>query len=273
MANENSGASAAAWGQLGAQAAGGLFGWLGAKKQHKRNLELAQFQADANERYLQQQLEWDSPVNQMKRFKEAGLNPHLIYGSGTPGNQSQPLRYPDIKVADVQQIAPQAIQLGNQTALAMSQVQAVNAKTVKDSVQTGLYRLQGKVLERNPLLDEAGFKAIIDGLVSSADIKAAEAGLKDQDLRWRGTQITDMKRSGKDIALSPIGFQIMERQLDMLDQKFSLGTQDSRIKSQILQSKEFQNALLEVQKQWMTNADITPQHIYQFIQMLLMKML
>lgn len=259
--------------QAGMQAAGGLFGMLGAKKQHQRNLELARFQADANERYLQQQLEWDSPVNQMKRFEEAGLNPRLIYGSGTPGNQGQPLRYPDIKVADVQRIAPEAIQLGNQTALAMSQVQAVNAKTVKDTVQAGLYRLQARVLERNPLLDEAGFKATIDGLISVADIKSSDAAMKRQDLKWRGTNLVDQKRSTeRALEMSPLGFQLMERQLNLLDQKFGLGTQDAKIKAQILQSKEFQNALLEVQKEWMTNAEITPQHIYQFIQLLLMKM-
>lgn len=32
------------------------------------------------------QNEYNSPVEQMARFKAAGLNPHLIYGKGTPGN-------------------------------------------------------------------------------------------------------------------------------------------------------------------------------------------
>ena len=32
--------------------------------------------------------EYNSPKNQMKRFQEAGLNPHLIYGQGTAGNAS-----------------------------------------------------------------------------------------------------------------------------------------------------------------------------------------
>jgi len=252
----------------------GLFGWIGAKKQHKRNLELAQFQADANERYLQQQLEWDSPKNQMQRYKDAGLNPALIYGQGSPGNQGQPLRYPDIKVADIQRIAPEAIAMGNQTAMTMSQVQAINAKTIKDTVQTGVYRLQQEVLRHNPLLNETGFKAIIDGLVSSAEIKASEAGMKSQDLRWRGTQVPDSKRStDKGIGLSPIGFQMMERQLDILDQRFGLGKQDAQVKAQIVQSKEFQNAILEVQRDWLKDGNVTPQHIYQFIQMLLMKLL
>lgn len=32
------------------------------------------------------QNEYNSPANQMMRFKEAGLNPHLIYGQGSSGN-------------------------------------------------------------------------------------------------------------------------------------------------------------------------------------------
>jgi hypothetical protein len=31
---------------------------------------------------------YNSPANQMSRFKQAGLNPHLIYGRGSSGNQS-----------------------------------------------------------------------------------------------------------------------------------------------------------------------------------------
>ena len=32
--------------------------------------------------------EYNSPIMQMQRFKEAGLNPHLIYGQGNSGNAS-----------------------------------------------------------------------------------------------------------------------------------------------------------------------------------------
>lgn len=36
---------------------------------------------------------YNSPEMQMQRFKDAGLNPNLIYGQGTPGNQSSPVAY------------------------------------------------------------------------------------------------------------------------------------------------------------------------------------
>ena len=46
-------------------------------------------QADANEmnyKIHRENLEWNKPINQMKRFEEAGLNPNLIYTQGNAGN-------------------------------------------------------------------------------------------------------------------------------------------------------------------------------------------
>lgn len=37
--------------------------------------------------------EYNTPANQMARFKEAGLNPMLIYSQGTPGNSNSPAGY------------------------------------------------------------------------------------------------------------------------------------------------------------------------------------
>lgn len=36
---------------------------------------------------------YNSPEAQMQRFRAAGLNPHLIYGQGNPGNASSPPQY------------------------------------------------------------------------------------------------------------------------------------------------------------------------------------
>lgn len=40
-----------------------------------------------------QQNMYNSPQAQMQRYMEAGLNPHLIYGQGTPGNAVSPPQY------------------------------------------------------------------------------------------------------------------------------------------------------------------------------------
>lgn len=79
-------------------------GGIGVKRQYKYNKKLAAIQAAHNERYLQMQLDYNRPINQMARYKEAGLNPHLIYGDGSSsaGNQQSPISYPDIRPPDVQ---------------------------------------------------------------------------------------------------------------------------------------------------------------------------
>lgn len=51
--------------------------WIGANHQNK-----------LNEQAWMQQQEYNSPANQMARYKAAGLNPNLIYGQGTSGNAS-----------------------------------------------------------------------------------------------------------------------------------------------------------------------------------------
>lgn len=47
----------------------------------------------------QMQQDYNSPANQMKRFIDAGLNPNLIYGAGTPGNASSAPPTPDYSKA------------------------------------------------------------------------------------------------------------------------------------------------------------------------------
>ena len=48
--------------------------------------------AERNYQYWQLMNEYNTPANQMKRFGDAGLNPNLIYGQGTPGNASSPVQ-------------------------------------------------------------------------------------------------------------------------------------------------------------------------------------
>lgn len=229
-----------------------------ARRQAKENRRLAQFQADANQAALDKQLEYNSPRNQMLRYQEAGLNSNLIYGQGNPGNQSEALRYPDIRQADYQRVGADMASIFNQTAMAQSQVQANDARTRQIGVLTELNNLQKQVLEKNPLLNKEGFEAIISSLVSAAEIKASESGIKKLDLFFQ--QATKQGQAN-----------IVFEQVRLLEQRFDLGELDKKIKAEVLNSKEFQNAILEIQKRFMQDGTVTPQHIYQFIQLLLLK--
>lgn len=245
-------------------------GLLQQRAQGKENMRLAQFQAQANERYLDKQLEYNTPANQMKRFQDAGLNPNLIYGQGNPGNQSAPLTHPDVKPRDFSQMVNMA-QIANQSRMVDAQVQATNANTQKSVAQTELTKLQALVAQKNPLLNNSAYDAIISSLISTADIKSSESKVKGQHAKWMTQKVEETTQSG--YYKGELGMKKMDQELRILEQKFNLGNVDQKIKAEILNSKEFQNEILEVQKRFMTDGDITPQHILTFVQLLLMRLM
>lgn len=93
-------------GALIGAAGGALSGIIGGKQsrkniraQIKADRDLAQFAYDKDLEMWQRQNEYNSPSAQMQRLKDAGLNPHLVYGSGSvAGNTSgQMPKYQSVK--------------------------------------------------------------------------------------------------------------------------------------------------------------------------------
>lgn len=56
---------------------------------NQANRELAEYQYQKNLENWHMQNAYNTPEAQMKRFKDAGLNPNLIYGQGNAGNASE----------------------------------------------------------------------------------------------------------------------------------------------------------------------------------------
>lgn len=84
-----------------------FIGGLDMQNQQKWNEQQAQNQQQWNQQMQNQQWnqqvafwhmmnQYNSPQSQMARFKEAGLNPHLIYGQGNAGNAAS-IQTPDVK--------------------------------------------------------------------------------------------------------------------------------------------------------------------------------
>lgn len=246
---------------LGVLAAAGqsVAGNIGTKRQYKYGKKIAEFQNQLNKEYLDYYNQYNTPKAQMARFQEAGLNPHLIYGQGSSGNQSSPQQAADIPVPDFGFMSG-IIPLINQTAMTRSQVNATDAKTDQAYAVTALKRLEKQVLERNPLLNDATWLAISDGILATAELKRGEQRLQGVELEFQ--QATVALRAAK-----------IEREIELLEQRFELGTLDKSIKAEVLKSKDFQNAILEVQKKFLADAEIGPAQILQFFQLLLMKIL
>lgn len=78
-------------GSIIGSAISGAFGMAGERSRYDYETKLAAQQNQYNIDMWRMQNEYNSPAAQMQRFKEAGLNPNLIYGQGSNGNaQSAP---------------------------------------------------------------------------------------------------------------------------------------------------------------------------------------
>lgn len=242
-----------------ATAANVIGGNRGADKQYHTNKKLARLQHNQNMELLKYQLDYNSPASQMSRFKSAGLNPNLIYGQGSPGNMESAPRYPDIKPPDYQtplsNIGTQVTQLS----LGQAQAELVNQKVNESGIKQDLMRAQTNLTNANPHLNKQYVDAMVLNLESVAKLKEQEANFMTTTDHYKG--------------INTHGYQKMQLEIETLAQRFELNTADQKIKAQIIQSKDFQNAILKIQKDWISNGEITPQHIYQGIMMLLSKMM
>lgn len=216
-----------------------------------RELELMKYQNSFN-----------SPAAQMQRFRDAGLNPNLMYGQGTPGNMQAP-RVPQQGPARVPQISiPNVVNDFAQARLMQAQTELIETKTDESGVKQDLMKMQREVTAANPYLKPGYVDSIVSQMLSTARMKEQEATFKLD--HYTGT--------GKETG-TPMGIETMQKQYDLLLQKWRLGEKDMKVKAEIIQSKEFQNDLSEIQRNWMRDGEITPEVIKQFLFMFLQSLM
>jgi len=255
---------------------------IASKRQLKYQKELAQFQADINQRYLREQLAYNSPEQQMMRYKAAGINPNMVISQGNPGNQGAPLSYPEIQAPDVQYergIGTQAlnsildvVMKSRQAELLESQASLNNVKKDSETINQDLKKVQTEVAKANPYLNQSYVNAMVTQLQAVASMKKQEADFLLQETTANQKDRYFIEQEGGQYTTER-GWLKLSNQLRLLDQKFELGEKDQAVKAQIIQSKEFQNALQQIQVEWMQDGSITSQHIYQGIMLLLGKLI
>lgn len=137
----------------GAALAGGIVNATSQQNMNRKNRafsrEMYQRQKDDNLAFWAQQNTYNSPAEQMKRFKEAGLNPNLIYGQGNAGNAG-PIATPDAQAPNTR--APEwgsGIAAGGQAG-----VQAYFDTQIKSLTANNLQK-QGDVLTEDAKLRAA----------------------------------------------------------------------------------------------------------------------
>lgn len=247
----------AAAGQALAQAAVSAgSGMFGIKRQYKYNKKMAALQNKYNRQNAQWlydknleltkfQLDYDSPQKQMERFKAAGLNPNLIYGSGTPGNMGAPMKMdlppaasaqpPDVQGPIQAAFGPIMEQMAR-FKLMNSQANLTNSKIDESTVKQDLMRSQKALVDANPHLNKAYMDSFVSTMESVASMKKNELNFQPINQSWSITKIA------KDV--------------ELLSQRVGLNDADLAVKAEILKSKQFENALNDLKMKWIKDGEI-----------------
>lgn len=226
----------------------------GPRRQYKWNKRAAQDTYEMNRKIQEEQRAYDAPKAQMSRYLEAGLNPNMIYGGGSASaGGAFPFSYkvepPSARYPDVGQAYLQASQLSAQT-------DYTQARTSESYVNQALKEIQTDIAKTNPMLQPWVAEWVATSMSETARLKALESR------QWMSSQDGQRRYAQK-----------IEAEIDAMTQKLGLNTADLAIKNRILESKEFENAVKQIQAEWLKDGNMTPEHIRQGMMLILGKML
>lgn len=234
---------------------------------NQMNRDNALWTLEQNKKLQQEQRVYDSPASQMARYREAGLNPHLIYGNGSSAGGAFPNTAPQISPSRIDAPSasyPDVVGSFLSAGQTIAQTELTHAKETESLHRSALIGVQERIAETNPMLNSSVYISLTESMKAVADAKANEA-----KVNWMVREETSDGRWSR----YTIGERKIEQEVELQLQKLGLNTTDQKIKNQILESKAFENMIKEVQAKWLKDGDITPEHIYQGLMLFLQKMI
>lgn len=233
-----------------------------AEDSNRANRENQQWLLEQERMLQQEQREYDSPKAQMERYIAAGLNPHLIYGTGSSAGNAFPIHagnLPAYNVAPPSVGYPDPVGSFIGASNQYAQTQLTQARTSESWVNQALKDIQIDIAKTNPMLNPTVASWVSDSMEETARLKTMESR------SWMSNM------PGSD-AYMKITAKV-NSEVEAMTQRLGLNTADLAIKNRILESKEFENAVKQIQAQWLRDGDLTPEHIRQGLMLLLTKML
>jgi hypothetical protein len=192
-------AAAKGIGALGKGLIGGLGNIVGGLFGNRSRKREAQRQRDFSESMWNRQNAYNTPAMQMKRLKEAGLNPALMYGQGTTGNAEKALPYQQAQIESVGANFAQATAAGAQASIANSQAKLNNANAAYQGIAGAV-----KAKEFGLAKEIAGYT--MDNLTADTKLKglqavntAVDSTLKQSNINLNNEQIEQVKATTKKI--------------------------------------------------------------------------
>lgn len=228
------------------------------QEMNRGNMELAKYQFEQNLEMWNKQNAYNTPLAQMQRFKDAGLNPNLIFGQGSNGNASSAPEYkaPNLqaytgRTRDAQMLAQTSMlaldmqqkQLQNenleaqnaniqaQTANTIAQTQGTYASTANTMAQTEFFVATMPWREREQVAKTLGLEAD----ASVQQLAAAVAMSEDYGLIQQTKENLRLITNNADIAwenwkIANANGTLLQAQAKYADELASLGVKDATAK-------------------------------------------
>lgn len=239
-----------------------------AEDTNRMNRDNAIWALEENKKIQNEQRVYDSAEAQMARYKSAGLNPHLIYGSGASSSGGTfpistqgiaPSRI-DAPSAAYPDLAGSFLQAGQ----TMANTSLTQAKTEESYINQALKEIQTDIAKTNPMLNPGVYQSMIGSMSALADAKMKEAKAY-WSIRENTTESSFERYT--------LGEKKITQEIEAMAQKLGLNNADLKIRNQIFESKDYENAIRKIQAAWLTDGDISPEHIRQGLMLFLQQML
>lgn len=212
------------------------------------------------------QNQYNSPVQQMARLRDAGLNPNLVYGDGVTGNSSGGVR--SSSVNEMNQRAPEWAAVGQQMGNSIAQYQDIKLKEAQINnleADNTVKAQQAELLATDRLkriLDIDTGKFDLDMKNSLKDYQIQFADLQNRKL-LADTQVT-LDRNEREIAMTNVSvLKAAEEILSLRLQRLYTQAQTDQVRAQIRETEErirllkTDNQIREKDLEW-RRRDITP---------------
>lgn len=189
-----------------------------AKKTAQANFELSKYGYEQDKLAVTRQNQYNSPAAQMARYTEAGLNPNLIYGSGSASAGNQPsapkfdtprvdLRFSPFQIPEM---------LSQYQDYQMRQAQTDNVKAQTDNTRA---ETTNKLLQSN-VIDLTGKHREFD-LDTKSGLRPYDFMTKELATRQKGVELNksveQLKLLKQDQLIKMLETQAREKQLTSID--------------------------------------------------------
>jgi len=142
------------------------------EKQRTDNEAIWNKQNSYNESMWAMQNDYNSPQSQMKRLRESGLNPNLVYGTGTVANNAQAIRSSDTPNASPASWQPRAPEIGS---MATNSIGAYQDVRLKQAQYDNLKAINTKIAQDTALASANTASSLTKNARSQFDLDMARS--------------------------------------------------------------------------------------------------